>query len=441
MDLGGVRGRAPEKIVKLHNLCTCILATAIPVAAQAGPSDSFGVDADSASRAMAVTADVQPVSAASVNPARLIDAKGIEAAFDIAVGDSRLTVQHEDSGQDVYVGYGIGIAAQLPLGEYRDRLYAGITAHIPHDGLYDVRNTVASEPVILHTGSDARRFSLDAAVAVRVWRRIAVGAGIHIMPAVKAHVNIGLENSSERSDSHVQVDVRAAPVLGVFAEPVPGLTLGFSWRGAVRLDLDVPAEIDLGDSLGTTHVELTGAAFTEPHLLRLGVRYDFSALTDCRLAHFAAEIDAEYRHYVDPVATSADVRFAMMNGDAVGDSVPWQDFDDAWALRAALSWMPADWLTVSAGYAFEKSPIPAQRSVFNVLDADRNQVAFGATAWLPDEWLGGFDAGFSTAARFDLYAPRDMEKFDFLPGNPGFPAISLRGFAFAWHAAILVRFQ
>ena len=42
------------------------------------PLASFGSDPESVARAMAATSSVNPTSAATVNPARLIDAKGID---------------------------------------------------------------------------------------------------------------------------------------------------------------------------------------------------------------------------------------------------------------------------------------------------------------------------------------------------------------------------
>ena len=103
--------------------------------------------------------------------------------------------------------------------------------------------------------------------------------------------------------------------------------------------------------------------------------------------------------------------------------------------------MPLDELRVSLGYGFTKSPVPAQRYLFNVLDADRNQIAFGATGYLPTQWLGGFGLGMSLAAKLDFYTTRDMEKYDFMPQNPGFPSIRFEGYTFAFHAALLFRFE
>ena len=412
------------------------------VSAQAAPRDAFGLDAESAAQAMAVAAGAAPLSAAATNPAKLIDTRNIETSLGIAVADHGFKINRNTADLDTYVGYQFGVATQIPLGKYRDRLYFGANLHLPNDGLYEVDNTTAQTPIIYGFGADARRFTLDAALAVRIWERIAVGIGFHLIPDVTADVNIDFTQSEDASSSNVKVDYRFAPIVGIYAEPIDGLHLGFFYRAAARLSLEVPARVSVNSAMADINVRLLGYAYTEPHTIALGVRYDFSHLTSQDIQRFAAELDIEYRHYTYPLAQSAKVTIYDDNGEVIDESkTPYMEFHDAWAIRAALSWHPIDEITVFAGYAFQKSPIPAQRNVFNVLDSDFNRIAFGTTLWLPENWLGSFGLGFSTSAQFDIYATRDMEKYEFLHGNPGFPSIRFEGFRFAWHADILLRFE
>lgn len=412
------------------------------VRAQAAPRDAFGLDAESSAQAMAVAAGASPCSAASSNPAKLIDTQNIEASVGITVADHDFKINRENAALDTYIGYQIGLAAQIPLGKFKDRLYVGTNIHLPNDGLYEVNNSMAQTPMIYGFGSDARRFSLDAALAVRIWERISAGIGFHLIPDVIADVNIDFTQSQDASSSDVKVDYKLSPIVGIYAEPITGLHLGLFYRAAARLSLNVPARVSVSNSIADINVSLLGYAYAEPHTIALGIRYDFSHLTTQNLKHFAAEIDFEYRHYSYPIAQSAKVTLYDNDGGILDESkTPYAEFDDAWAIRTALAWMPLDEITVFLGYAFQKSPIPAQRNVFNVLDSDFNRLAFGTALWLPAQWLGSFEIGFSTSAQFDFYAARDMEKYEFLHGNPGFPSIRFEGFRFSWHAAFLFRFE
>ena len=412
--------------------------------AVASPSASFGLDAMSTGRAMAVTAGADPLSAAATNPARLIALHpgAIEIGADILVSSDDLKINRADAGLDTYLGMQFGVAASLPLGKFRDRLFIGASAHLPGDNLYTLYNSGASDPVVLSNGPDARRFSLDLALPVRIWERIAIGLGAYVLPDVGASVNLDFDGQNEHSYTSIEVDYRLAPVVGVYAEVIPGLHLGFGYRAAQKLSLDVPANIFISDAIGTIHTKVDGNAYAEPHRISFGIAYDFSSLTEQHLLHFAANLDVEYDHYTDPIQTSARVWLYDDAGQVLEKPLEsGTDYRDAYSIRTALDWMPLDELRVSVGYGFTKSPVPAQRYLFNVLDADRNQIAFGATGYLPAQWLDGFGLGISLAAKLDFYTTRDMEKYDFLPQNPGFPSIRFEGSTFAFHAALLFRFE
>ncbi|MBQ9243649.1 MAG: hypothetical protein IJ165_10600 [Proteobacteria bacterium] len=420
-------------------MTTCAILLFMPFCAQASPGDAFGVDAFSVARGMAVTAGAEPVSAAATNPARLIDAKGIEAAAGLVVADDRLRINGSDAGLETYLGWRLGIAAALPLGKYDDRLFAGVSLHLPNRGLFDVENTAVDAPVLIRTGSNARRMSVDVALAGRVWDRISVAAGLYLMPDVIADVSIDFTENRSQSRSSVHVDYKLSPIVGVYAEPVAGLGLGLVWRGAAQLSLDVPAMIRVSESVGNIRAKLRGYAYSEPHDIRLGIRYDFSHLVTADLCRFQVELDAAYRHYTSPIATHAEVSLYDDAGNEMDASVrTYQSFEDSWEIRTALIWNPMDGFSVSAGYAFEKTPIPAQRGVFNVLDGDRHVVSFGGTFWFSP--TNAPDMGVATSAQFGIYMPRTMEKYVYAPDNAGFPRISFGGFDVAWHIAYMIRF-
>lgn len=426
------------------SLAFCFFFSATTMA-NAAPGDAFGLDAASTAHAMAVTASASPVAAAASNPARLIDAKGIETSIGLAVAAPKLEVNRESADLDTYVGFQFGSAAALPLGPYRNRLYFGVGIHLPTDSLYDVQVTPQAQPVIIHAGSDVRRFDLNASLAVRIWERIAIGAGFSIMPDAYANVNIDFANQNSDSAAHIVVDYQFAPSVGVYAEPIQGLHLGFSYRGAARMTIDVPARILVSNSIGLIHVGFKGRAFLEPHQFNFGVRYDFSNLVEWDLARFALDLEFDYQYYKDPMAFAAQVELYDDNGEVLdSNEIEFKAFHHGWRLATALTWMPLDEIQLALGYAFEKSPVPAQRVVFNILDSNRNQLAFGGEFWLPQTWLSWvspLEIGFATGCKFDIYTTREMEKYEFLPGNPGFPSMRFEGYTFAWHGDLIFRFK
>ena len=426
-----------------------IFAMALPAVVystdiQASPRDAFGLDAPNVARAMAVTAAAPPVSAASVNPALLINMSpdSIEMMANLVVSDDSLKINRADAGLDTYVGYQLELAAALPLGEWRDRLFVGATAHLPHAGLYQTHTPTIEEPIVYRDGTDARHFSVDAGLAVRIWHRIALGAGFHLTPTTEGNAHISFANHKESSSTNIKVKSRFAPIVGIYAEPIDHLHLGVVYRAATRFSMDIIADIFINDAIGYIHTQLKSYAFIEPHSLSFGARYDFSELAPDPLARFAVNLDVEWMHYDSPIATTSQVWLYDDGGEIINDpDEQYDSFEEAFSVRTALDWMPLDELTVSVGYGFWKTPIPVQRRSFNVLDASFHEIAFGASYWLPPNTLNSFDLGFSMAMKADVFQKREMEKYEYLPDNPGFPHITFEGNAYTCHFGVMMRFK
>ena len=118
--------------------------------AVASPSASFGLDAMSTARAMAVTASADPLSAPATNPARLIalNPGAVEIATEILVSADDLKINRADAGLDTYVGVQFEVAASMPLGKFRDRLFMGADVHLPKDHLYTLNNSGSSVIIV-----------------------------------------------------------------------------------------------------------------------------------------------------------------------------------------------------------------------------------------------------------------------------------------------------
>lgn len=427
----------------------CFLAMALAAIGysteiQASPSNAFGLDAPNTARAMTVTAAAPPVSAASTNPALLINLEpdSIEMLANFVVSSDNLKINDEDPNLDTYLGYQLELAASLPLGSFRDRLFIGATAHLPNDGLYHTHTPTLEEPIIYRYGTDARHFSVDAALAVRIWERIAIGAGVHLSPTTKGNAHISFANHKESSSTDIEVKTKFAPIIGIYAEPIQNLHLGLVYRGASKFSMDIMADIFINDAIGYIHSQMKSYAFIEPHALSFGIRYDFSSISSNKLARFAVSTDFEWMHYDSPIATTSQVWLYDDGGETINDpDTNYDKFGEGFSYRIALDWIPLDELTVSVGYGFWNSPIPAQRKAFNVLDSGFSEIAFGASYWLPQNTLGSFDLGFATSTKIDILQKREMEKYEYLPDNPGFPYISFGGYNFTWHFAVMMRFK
>lgn len=407
-----------------------------------GPGDSYGSSAILTARAGAGAADTPSTDAALINPARLSEAGNVQLMVGINVVEDRLNVNDQDAGLDTYVGYVLGLAARLPLGSLKDRIFLGAHLHLPHEHLYDLQTALADEPRILFHDAHTRHFEFAAGMAVRLWNTFSVGIGFTLLPNVDGTVSIDFRNGSDAHATDIQVNYNMAPTLGLSARPWQGLSLGFCWRGAHRTALHIPVDVVVSEQIGAIHTSVSGIAFGEPDRFLFGIAYDFGHLAKTPRTRFTARAEFGYDHYRKDVASTSYVTLYDEGGNIldVSEERPF-GFHDSWHLAASLDWTPLDALTVMAGYAWHKTPVPAQRSVLNILDASRHQLSFGMSAWLPRAWLSmPREIGFSTAAMIAIYQRREMEKFEMLNGNLGYPGISFDGSVFSWHLSLLLQF-
>ena len=414
----------------------------LPVVAKSGPLDAFGVSASAAARAGSGAADASPADAALLNPARIASTQTVELSAGIVVSEDGFKINGKDASLDRYVGFNLGVAARVPLGSLNDRLFVGLVAHFPTEGLYDVSNALPDEPRILFRDANDRHFELASAAAVRLWRTLAVGTGFTLMHDVQGNVSIDFRADNNAHTTDVRVNYNFAPVLGITASPIEGLEVGFVWRGSHRTSLNIPVDVIVSEQIGAIHTSVKGVAFGEPDRFSLGASYDFSSLTDNALSRFKGRIEFGYDHYRDDVASISSVTLFDDAGGVLdtSDERPFK-FDDAWYIAASLDWMPFDALTVTAGYAWHTTPVPAQRGILNILDASHHTVSFGLAGWLPETWLSSpRQIGFSTAATFNIFQKREMEKHEILVGHYGYPGITFEGFDCSWHFTLHLNF-
>jgi len=423
----------------------CVLGLGMGLLAaplQASPVEVFGLDAPSTARAMAVTADGDATGAAATNPARLIAARGFETSLGAVVSADALRVDKQESGLPTYVGYQLGVAFAVPIASMTDRVFLGVTAHFPHGNLFTLENPANETPRVLFEGSHSRRMALSAALGVRIWGDIGLGVGFSLLPDVSGRVSIDFTDRASLNSTQVDVSYNFSPTVGLYARVTDGLRLGLSYRAAHRSSLDVPVDVVIGDGVGAIRTSVSGYAFGEPHALSFGAAYDFSSLSTCDLCRFSARVETQWRRYDARAASASRVTLYDEAGNVLETGLVLDyDLSDSWRVAGSFDWQPIEGLTGSIGYGYQTSPVGAQRGVLNVLDAGHHDITFGLSYWLGPEVLAVPRLGVATSARVRLYETRAMEKYEWLPNRPGFPAIFFGGESFSWHFTLMLRFE
>ena len=440
--VSNLKRQLPRWLHCLSALSACLLIFLWHGHAQAGIAETYGASSVIAGRAGAGAADAPSTDAAGLNPALLSLVERVDFAFGINVAEDALQINDKDADLDTYIGYNIGVAARVPLGSFDDRFFVGLKLHLPQNGLYDLQTALPDHPRILFHDAHVRHFDLAFGIGLRLWRSLAIGAGFTLLPDVDGTVSIDFRNGSDAHATDVSVGYNFAPTLGLYASPLPGIHLGFSWRGAHRTSLHIPVDVVVSDQIGAIHTAVTGVAFGEPDRFLFGLSYDFSHLAANPLTRFTARAEFGYEHYREDVASVSCVTLYDDAGNVldVSEARAFQ-FGDSWHIAASLDWQPLDAFTMTAGYAWQTTPVPTQRDVLNILDASRHTLSLGLTGWLPRAWLSvPRQIGLSTSAMLSVYQRREMEKYALLNGNYGYPGITFDGISFSWHCALLLSF-
>ncbi len=370
--------------------------------ARANPLDTFGFTSRASGAGGGFTAAAEGTDALYYNVAGLAERAaglvhlGVLGAYtQKRAGDTQLA-------GDWLALLHVGATTPLPLGEtMRRRLFLGVAAAAPLDGLYriDLPDDRAAQFPLL--GARNHRLVLLAGLAARVFDAWQVGLGLSVLPDVRARILVDLKGPGGRNEGAVRVDYNVMPFAGMKFRVAPWLALGLSYRAGQRSHIDIaPVDVDVAESLDPVRAQVTAVAYAQPHQLAFGA--DVRPIPELRLA-----FDLTWAHFGDWQVESPAVALcaacprecpagncpaACVQGgcdELFRDSRAARGWKDTVAPRVGAEWQAFADFFVRAGYGFVGSPVPAQTGATNHLDGARHVVSLGAGyvfQHLPPAW-------------------------------------------------------
>lgn len=420
------------------------LAGLAAVRASANPLDNFGYTSRLIGMGGAGTAAAGTYDAAYYNPAGLGLLNGTELgigvqlyrpflkatthALDTMTG--RLEATTADRAAKLGTLYDIGLASPIPLGKGLDRvLFVGLNVVVPGTTLYEIRERPRNEAYFPFLEDRNRRLVLNAAVAAR-WKWAMLGVGLSMLPDVTGRVTVDFRGAD--GDNRVDVDVGAhvSPNVGLLFEPVQGLLLGVTWRGANRTYLELPVSMTVSGG-SKFDARVVAYDWSTPHELAIGASWNdgnWLVTGDLTVSFFR-----QFRQSSPSVVVG--------NSAGGAKSPAWEPapaLHDAVTVRVGGEYRVLPALLVRAGFGYQQSPVPAQTDVSNLLDGDRLTGSVGL----------GFDASGVGGPPIDVdvhFAGTGLltsrsEKTLFAPENPGYPWVEGSGWILNAGLSAKVRF-
>ncbi len=258
--------------------------------------------------------------------------------------------------------------------QINDSFWIGLAMNAPY-GL-STKNNGNSLGALYGYKSTIRTLNFNPMVGVKLNDMISFGVGLQInyMKGNLSSAKLGALSSKIKGD-----DWGIGFTAGLTLKPTETTTIGIGYRSRVKHKLKgnfyVAAPALLGPSTNRATVK-----HTLPDQLTVSIRQD---ITD----QFALLGTVEWTNWsllknfdIEPVA----------GYNPSPDKYNWKD---SWMFSIGGEYKYSDALTLRAGYAYEKSPVPDSTRNVRVPDNDRHWLSVGAS-WVANDWLT-LNAGYS----------------------------------------------
>lgn len=416
------------------------------VRAQANPLDTFGYTSADIAMGGGVTALAGSYDACYYNPAGLALLDGFDVGLGVQVFRPFLksSINRLDASTGVIEPrqvsrgstgtlFDLGIASPIPLGKGLDRhLFWGIQAAFPGSTLYAVRERPVQEAYFPFMEERNRRLVLNGALAGR-WKWLMVGVGVSLLPNVYGRVDVDFTREGRANQTEVDVKMNLSPNVGALVEPIPGLTVGLTWRGANRTHLSIPVNAVLSDKIAAIRLKVLAYDYSTPHQIALGLAYQKPG--------YRVAADVTYSMYRDFRQSAPSVLLYSSSADdkVIKETlVPDANFRNSWAVRLGGEWRPVAALALRAGFGWVQSPVPAQTGVTNFLDGDRYMGSIGLG--FDAASVGGPPLSVDLHMQYAWMVGHRDAKTVFDPGNPGYPSVASEGWALNGGMTLRYRF-
>ncbi len=415
-----------------------VLALCAGSAGRANPLDTYGFGPRVMAMGGAGTAAATDVDAAYYNPAAATRVGLFSLTLGSLYGDDRLEVNGQGARLEGTSLLQLGLSSPIPgEGAMRRRLFVTVAATLPTSGIFDVRLPDDEALTFPFWGARNRRLALLGTAAVRVTDWLSVGGGASLMATVDSAVDVALTGGQSDNSVGVRIGYQLSPVAGLLVEPWPWVALGVTYRGQQNMPLRLPVDVEVLDGVAPVYASIYGVAFDTPDEVAVGVQVRPWPGAPRRLVLAG---DVTWSHYAATRYASPDVQVREASGDVLRESRATPvSLLDTWSIRFGGEWAALPWLQLRAGWGWVPSPVPAQTGATNLLDAHRQVLSAGVGLYIPESslWSGARALRVDLYGQLHLLSDRTAEKVEFLPENPGFPSVSLRGFT--WSAGGAVR--
>lgn len=366
-------------------------------AAEANPLGTYGFGSRETALGGAVTADTSSGSAVFYNPAGLAWAQRLELSLGYLRVDQRLQINGRDNGVDAVRGVNVGVVAPGKIAKIPFAF--GLAAHLPDERISRVRTMRQEIPRWELYDNRAQILFIATTLAIRPVPWLALGGGVAFLSSTRGDFGIsGAAVLKEPYDSQLRHEVNAdlttvrIPLLGARFEINEFTTVGITYRGESKLDLQLAADIQgqVDPGIGSLRVPvrytLSSKSFDAFHPRQVALGSSFLISQDLRInldlvwiqwsvyqsatSRSTAHLDVDVKGL--PLAIPPDPKPTIVRDPGFEDRMTPHLGVEFVSLRRTHVDVP-----LRLGYVYEASPVPPQTGSTNFVDTDRHTFAAG----------------------------------------------------------------
>ncbi len=353
---------------------TVVLFALAATLAQADVFNTYGYGPRATAMGGAMTAEASDYTAVFYNPALLVDHKDVNFGFNFQFYRMAADVKSKDlakpldlSAANAPDSVGTSVGLLFPLGgKVKNHLALGLGVYLPTAVLLRVNIASKDTPYWYRYNASPERLILHLGAGIKIVDWFKIGLGIQALADLigsGANVSVDLFSKQVNSgDLNAYLATRVAPVFSIALQPLKRLRLGVTFKWEMKLNVVIPAKVDL-EGIGTLGFTVSGVAHYTPHTLNFGAAFDAAE-------NLTFTLDGEWQNWSNApspyVGINIDLSGPTLEALGLGSALDVTSatqkpgFKDTLGVRAGMEYRISERFAARAGAFLRPTPVPKQ---------------------------------------------------------------------------------
>jgi long-subunit fatty acid transport protein len=355
-------------------LSVVVLAALAPLICRADVFNTYGYGPRATAMGGAMTAEASDYTAVFYNPSLLVERKDVNFGFAFQFYRMKSDVQSKDLAKPLDLSnatapdsVGTSVGLLFPLGgKVKNHLALGLGVYLPTAVLLRVNIPSSDTPYWYRYHANPERLILHLAAGIKIVDWLNIGLGVQALAdliGTGANVSVDLFSKQINSgDLNAYLATRIAPVFSLSLKPIDRLRLGVTFKWEMKLNVVIPAKVDL-EGIGTLGFTVSGVAHYTPHKLNFGAAFD--ATKDLTFT-----LDGEWQNWSSApspyVSINIDLSGPTLEALGLGSALDVTSatrkpgFRDTLGVRAGAEYRLSERFAARAGAFLRPTPVPKQ---------------------------------------------------------------------------------